>query len=342
MRKTITKFGMAAAALCLTAGTLFPVNAQQVDDDLMARRRVFKPIGPGLRAVRRGADGKFYVLTSPGGTVSVFDEKGALLKKIPGYAQNAGPASTDLRAIQFGEDMDVAANGTVYVADRGADEIKLWEQNGNARAIRVPAPLSLAALPDGEVAVATQNNGRLITIYGANGKVAREMGSPEELATRADLNRYLNMGRLASDPQGRIYYGYTYLPEPLVRQYDRFGFAAGVDFEFTGLDAMSEARATRREIERQDKLQDKRQEPAHFLPILTAFGVDPETGEIWMCLHNTLLHFDKEGNRRSEYQIFTPDGSRLDGTTLLVEEQVLLIGSDPLGVYEFQRPDKKH
>jgi len=342
MRKTIAKLAMPAAALCL-AGALFPVNAQQVDDDLTARRRVFKLIGPGLRAVRRGPDGKFYVLTSPGSAVSVFDEKGALLKKIPDYApQSAGPASADLRAIQFGEDMDVSANGTVYVADRGADEIKLWDQTGSARGIHVTAPISLAALPDGEVAVATQNSSRLITVYGANGKVAREMGNPEELSTRADLNRYLSMGRLASDPQGRIYYGYTYLPEPLVRQFDRFGFAAGVDFEFTGLDAMSEARATRREIDRQDKQQDKRQEPPHFLPILTAFGVDPESGEIWMCLHNTLLHFDKDGNRRSEYQIFTPDGSRLDGTTLLVEEEVLLIGSDPLGVYEFQRPDKKH
>ena len=328
---------MAAAALCL-AGALCPIKAQQVDDDLMARRRVFKPIGPGLRAVRRGPDGKLYVLTSPGNSVSVFDTNGALLKKIPDYAQNAGPASPDLRAIQFGEDMDVAANGTLYVADRGADEIKLWEQNGNARAIHVTAPLSLAALPDGEVAVASQNNARLISVYGANGKVVREMGDPEELSTRPDLNRYLSMGRLASDPQGRIYYGYTYLPEPLVRQYDRFGYAAGVDFEFTGLDAMSEARATRREIDRQDK----RQDPPRFLPILTAFGVDPETGEIWMCLHNTLLHFDKDGNRRSEYQIYTPDGTRLDGTTLLVEEEVLLIGSDPLGVYEFQRPDKKH
>jgi hypothetical protein len=333
---------MAAAALCLS-GALFAVSAQEIDDDLTARRRVFKPIGPGLRAVRRGADGKFYVLTSPGTSVSVFDEKGALLKKIPDYGpQTVAPALADLRTIQFGEDMDVAANGTVYVADRSADEIKLWDQTGSARAIHVTAPLSIAVLPDGEVAVATQNNARLITVYGANGKVAREMGNPEELSTRADLNRYLSMGRLASDPQGRIYYGYTYLPEPLVRQYDRFGFAAGVDFEFTGLDAMSEARATRREIERQDKQQDKRQEAPRFPPILTAFGVDPETGEVWMCLHNTLLHFDKDGNRRSEYQIFTPDGSRLDGTILLVEEEVLLIGSDPLGVFEFQRPDKKH
>ena len=327
---------MAAAGLCLV-GALGGLGAQQVDDDLAARRRLFKPIGNGLRAIRRGADGKFYVLTAPGSSVSVFDAQGLLLKKIPDYAQNAGPASPDLRAIQFGEDLDVAPNGTVYVADRAADEVKIWEQNGNARAIHVSAPVSLAVLPEGELAVATQNNARLMSVYGPSGKVVREIGDPEELSSRPDLNRYLSMGRLASDPQGRIYYGYTYLPEPLVRQFDRFGYA-GINFEFTGLDAMSEARAARREIDRQDK----RQEPPRFLPILTAFGVDPETGEIWMCLHNTLLHFDKDGNRQSEYQLYTPDGTRLEATTLLVEEEMLLIGSDPLGVYEFQRPDKKH
>jgi len=133
MRKSITKFGIAAAPLCLAA-SLFPIHAQQIDDDLTAKRRVFKPIGPGLRAVRRGSDGKFYVLTSPGSTVSVFDEKGVLLKKIPDYSpQSASPPPPDLRSIQFGEDMDVSANGTVYVADRGADEIKVWEQSGGAR-----------------------------------------------------------------------------------------------------------------------------------------------------------------------------------------------------------------
>jgi hypothetical protein len=336
MRKTMPNFWIAAVGLCLTAA-VGPVRAQQVDDDLMARRRVLKPVGPGLRALRRGPDGKFYVLTSPGTSVSVYDPQGTLVKKIPDYAPNTGPASQDLHTILFGEDMDVGANGSVYVADRGADEIKIWEQNGNARAIRVSAPLSLAALPEGEVAVALQNSSHLITVFGPAGRMARDFGDPEELSTRPDLNRYLSMGRLASDPQGRIYYGYTYLPEPLVRQYDRFGYG-GVNFEFTGLDALSEARAARREIERQDK----RQDPPRFRPILTAYGVDPESGEIWMCLHNTLLHFDKEGNRQSEYQIYAPDGTRLEATILLVEEEVLLIGSDPLGVYEFQRPDKKH
>jgi len=60
-----------------------------------------------------------------------------------------------------------------------------------------------------------------------------------------------------------------------------------------------------------------------------------------IALHNTLLHFDKEGNRRSEYQIYTKDGARIEATVLLVEQDRLLIGADPLGVYEFARPDRK-
>jgi hypothetical protein len=52
------------------------------------------------------------------------------------------------------------------------------------------------------------------------------------------------------------------------------------------------------------------------------------------------LHFDKEGNRRASYQLYTPQGARLEADTILVEKDRLIIGSDPLGVYEFERPQK--
>ena len=97
-------------------------------------------------------------------------------------------------------------------------------------------------------------------------------------------------------------------------------------------------RAARKEIERQEK----RLEPPSLQPILTAFGVDPVNGDVWVGLHNTLVHFDKEGIRRSEYQIYTPKGIRLEASVILVEEERLLIGADPLGVYEFPRPDRTH
>ena len=89
----------------------------------------------------------------------------------------------------------------------------------------------------------------------------------------------------------------------------RFGNATQ-EFVFTGVDAYPEASATRKAIERQEA----RPEPPSFHPILTAFGVDPVDGDVWMGLHNTLVHFDKDGIRRSEYQIYTPKGSPVDAT----------------------------
>ena len=100
---------------------------------------------------------------------------------------------------------------------------------------------------------------------------------------------------------------------------------------------MTEASATRKAIDRAETTA----EPPTFRQILTAFGVDPINGDVWMGMHNTLVHFDKDGIRRSEYQIWTPKGAALDATVILVEEDRLLIGSDPLGVYEFHRPDRK-
>jgi hypothetical protein len=337
MRYSARNIAVAAAALVCFGAVLW-AGTPEVDDQLMARRRLFGDIGPGLRALRRGADGKFYVLVSSANSVAVFDAKGAPAAKVPDYSKTAGPASADLQTIQFGEDMDVATNGTVYVADRGANAIKVWGPGGNAREIHVNAPVSVAVLPEDEVAVVTMEQTHLVTVYGPNGRVVREFGDPESLSTRADLNRYVNEGRVASDPQGHLYYGFTYMPEPLVRQYDRIGYAQ-LDFQFLGVDAFPEAQATRKEIEKQEARANK---PPSLRPILTAFGVDPVSGDLWMALHNTLLHFDKDGNRRSEYQIYTPKGARIEASIIVVEEERLLIGADPVGIYDFLRPDKRH
>jgi hypothetical protein len=297
----------------------------------MAKRRVFSPIGPGLRALRHGADGKYYLLASPAVGIALFDSAEKQLTVI------GTPSAAGHPVIAFGEDCDVDAQGNIYVADRGNNLIQVFAPDGKLlRSISFNAPVSVAALPEGEVAVTAPRGLHLVTVFGSNGRLVREFGDPEQISARDDLNRYVSIGRLASDPQGRLYYGYTYLPEPDVRQYDRFGFAK-LDFQFTSIEAFTDARAMRKEIDRQEK----RSDPPRLLPLLTAFGVDPVNGDVWVALHNTLLHFDSEGNRRSEYQVYTKDGARLEANVLLVEENRLLIGSDPLGVWEFARPDHK-
>ena len=120
-----------------------------------------------------------------------------------------------------------------------------------------------------------------------------------------------------------------------MRKYDRYGYAA-LEISLSALEFQPAAQAARREIERQEK---KSGAPT-LKPIVTAVGVDPATQEIWVALGGLLLHFDRAGDRRASYSTFTPEGARLEATAILVEPDRLLLAADPLGIYEFPRPDK--
>lgn len=335
MRDIIGGLTVGAALVCVSSALLARAPKPEIDDDLMASRRLFPDIGPGLRALRHSANGNYYVCASPVG-VAVFDAKGRRILVIGGPPTEPVAGKATRAPIGFEEDCDVDAQGNVYVADRANNQVTEFGSEGKqVRAFAVNGVLSLAVLPEGEVAVTAAQSEHPVTVYGASGKISREFGEIESLSSRADIDRFLNVGRVAADPEGHIYYGFTYMPEPLVRQFDRYGDAK-LDFVFTGVDAYPEASATRKAIAKQEA----GVEPPVFRAILTAFGVDPVSGDVWMGLHNTLVHFDKDGIRRSEYQIYTPKGVALDATVILVEEQRLLIGGDPIGVYEFRRPDR--
>ena len=88
------------------------------------------------------------------------------------------------------------------------------------------------------------------------------------------------------------------------------------------------------------RLEQKTKEP-FFRRVLTGLGVDRSNGEVWMALNNNLLHFDASGTRLATYKIYTPQGARLEARTILIQKDQLIIGSDPLGLYLFERPDKK-
>ena len=329
------------AGMCLLACLAGCAFGQSQDDlQLTAKKRILPGVGPGLRALKRGADGNYYILTAPGSSAAVFDAAGKLVKRIPafddGKAATPQPQSPQLASITYGEDMDVDALGTIYVADRGANAIKIWSAKGDARMFGVSGPVSVASLLDGEIAVATMRQPHLVIVYDKNGREVREFGDPETISERPEVNRFLNIGILLADGPGHLYYAFPYLPEPTVRQFDRNGYG-GQDIQYTGVDAWPAAQATRKEIERQEK----RGEPPVFKRILTGFGVERASGEVWMSLGDKLLHFDKDGNRRATYLIYTPEGARLEANVILIEQDRLLIGSDPLGIYEFDRPDKK-
>src|ERR1700674_1873601 len=315
MRKRLGLTVRVLAVMCLLACAVGSVLAQD-EGELTAKGRILPGVGPGLRAVKRAADGRMYVLASPSPGLIVLDVQGKQVLSIGELTATPAGVKASRSLITFGE--DCAADGTLL------------------RSIAVKAPIAVAALPEGEVAVGTLREPHLVMVFDKNGRDVREFGDPEPIAERVELNRYLNIGQLATDAQGHLYYAFGYLPEPTVRQYDRLGYG-GQDIQYTALEAMPAAQAARKEVERQERRGD---EPS-FKRILTAVGVDRSSGEVWIALHNKLLHFDKEGNRRASYLIYTPQGARLEANTILVEKDRLLIGSDPVGIYEFERPDKK-
>src|SRR5256714_6015275 len=337
MRQRVVPIRRVLRVMCLLACAAGSAAAQD-EGALRARSRVLPGVGPGLRSIKRGADGRLYLLASPSPGLLVFDRRGQQVLTVSELPGADTSAKTGRALIIFGEDCDGDADGKIYVADRGANLIQVSSPDGTLlRSIPVKNPISVAALPEGEVAVGTLREPHLVIVFDKNGRDVREFGDPEPLAEREELNRFLNIGELATDAQGHLYYAFAYLPEPTVRQYDRLGYARQ-DIQYTALEAMPAAQAARKEIERQES---KDKQPS-FKRILTAVGVDRTNGEVWIALYNTLLHFDKEGNRRASYKIYTPQGARLEATAILVEPDRMMIGTDPLGIYEFDRPDKKN
>jgi hypothetical protein len=333
----ISKF-CAAVGLCAAAAA---GTAAQFEGELTAKQRLFPETGWGLRGVKQAGE-RTYILGSQG--LSVFDAKQHKLLTIGSQAvaaltpaANGSTAKSAAATASFAEDFDVDAAGLIYVADRAANQIVVYGKDGNRlRAFSVTAPVSVAALPDGEVAVSTLQDPHLVLVYDKNGREIRDFGELEEISSRPELNRYLNSGYLATDARGNIYYAFIYAPEPTVREYDRNGYATQT-IQFTEIEAFAAAQAARKEIERQER---RGKQPA-FRPILTALGIARDSGEVWIALHNRLLRFDKDGNRKATYQLYTPDGTRLDANSIVVEKDRLIIGSDPLGLFEFERPDLK-
>ena len=329
------------AVMCLLLSAATAATAQ-IDADLVAKRRLFSPMGPGLKQIREGVDGKIYVLASPSPGLVVYSPEARRLltmreaSGLPAAALAEAKASGEI-LVEFGEDFDVDTDGTIYVADRAANIIQVFSDQGkHLRTLSVNEPLAVAAMPEGEVAVGTMRKPSLVSVFDKNGRLVREFGDPESLTERKDLNRYLNLGELATDSLGHLYYGFKFFPEPTVRQFDRFGYA-GQDVRYNAIDAFPEAAAMRREINRQER----RGEPPQFKQVMTAMGVDKQTGEVWIAVGNRLLRFDREGNQRAEFRIYTPQNARLEAVAIVVEKDRLIIGGDPAGIFEFERLDKK-
>jgi hypothetical protein len=331
MCRVISLFVAALSLTMVAASAPARLRAQeqfQFESELLAKGRVFETVGPGFRAIHQGPSGNYYVLTSPAAAVQIYDAAGKQVGQTPGEKAPKGAA------LVYGESFDVDRDGRLAVSDRGANAVKLYDRNGAlAKTIPVSGPTAVVLLPGDEIAVASPNTPRLITVYDLAGNMVREYGDREEISDSADINNQVNFGHLATDGLGNTYFAFDYLPEPTARKFDHVGYLT-MEISLKTLEFQPAAQAARRAIARTDR------GTRALHRIITAIGVDSQTQDVWLAMGTLLIHFDKDGQRLASFRTYTPRGARLEASTILVERDRLLIGADPQGIYEFPKPEK--
>ena len=325
----------AACVLAAALASIVPVPCRaqeqyQFESDLMAKGRLFDPVGPGFRAIRRGANGNYYILTAPAPAVQIYEAAGKRVGQVP----NESAAKAKGAALVYGESFDVDREGRVAVCDRGANAVKIFAPDGSlATTILVPAPQSVVLLSGGEVAVASPNANHLVTVYDLEGIVVRDYGDREEVSDRPDVNSQANWGHVAADEMGNTYFAFDYLPEPTVRKFDRVGYLL-MEISLNTLEFQPAAQAARKALARSED------GTPSLHRIISAMGVDARTQDVWLAVGTLVMHFDKDGQRLASFRTFLPRGARLEPSIILVESDRLVIGADPQGTYDFPKPEK--
>ena len=220
-----TRIGVWAAAGCLLVAALAPaVKGQSLHSVVEPRDRVFARVGPGVTAIKRDALNRYYVLAQPANVIFVYDSQGDPLGKIP----TGNPSGA---VIRYAVGMDLGPDGSLFVADRGANAVEIFNPDGSL-STRVPvvAPTSVVALPDGQFAVTSLTSPRLIQILDKHGKLVRSFGEPSSIEDReaqdAADKPLIDWGKISGSSSGDIYFAFTSLPDPLLRKYDRYGYLA--------------------------------------------------------------------------------------------------------------------
>lgn len=314
---------------------LRPAGGQlkDIERQIFARQRVLPEIGRGLMSLKRNPAGRYFALVAPATTIGIYTADGKRVAEIP-VTSSGGTKS--LSKFVFAQDFDLEEDGRVVVVDRGANALRIAAPDGSIEgAIPVQAPTSAVALPGGQYAVTSLASKRLITIVDSQGSPVRTFGDPIRATERADMNTLYNRGRLMGDTAGRIYFVFTFLPNPTIREYDGAGYL-GYTISLAASEFGLAAQDQRKDIFGIERTNDS----TTLQTVINAVGMDAVTHELWVAIGNALVHFDKDGNRLLTYRTFTRDGARLEPCVILVEPDRLLLGADPLGVFDFARPDK--
>ena len=202
------------------AGLAAAAEGQGIQTAIEARGRVLPAVGPGVETLKQDAAGNYYVLAKPANVIWVYSSDGKLAGQIPN-AHSAGSA------IHYAVDFDISPEGKIVVADRGANAVEVFAPNGSPVArVAVNAPTSVVALSGGQFAVTSLTSKRLVQVLDEQGNYVRSFGDPTEVPQGSDRKALADLGRISGDSTGHIFFAFTTVADPTLRQYDRYGYVA--------------------------------------------------------------------------------------------------------------------
>ncbi len=209
--------GCLAAFVGLVLGSLArPAHGQQMRTIIESRERVFPAVGPGVTALKRDSEGRYYLVAEPATVISIYDSDGKLTGQIPN-------AKSQGATIKYAVDIDISPDGLLFVADRGTNAVEVFKLDSSFVAkVSVVAPTSVVALSDGQFAVTSLASRRLVQIRDIQGNFVRSFGDPTDVEDNA--KPMMDMGRITGDSTDHIYFAFTSVADPTLRTYDRYGY----------------------------------------------------------------------------------------------------------------------
>jgi hypothetical protein len=200
------------------AAGVYPALGQGFETAIEPQGRVIPTIGPGVTALKQDSSGRIYVLAKPANVISIYGPDGKLVGQIPN-AQSQGAT------LRYAIDFDLSPEGNVVVADRGANAVDVFAPSGSLLA-RVPvvAPTSVVALSGNQFAVTSLTSKRLVQVRDDHGNYVRSFGDPTEVTDGSAPKALADLGRISGDSAGHIYFAFTTVSDPTLREYDRYGY----------------------------------------------------------------------------------------------------------------------
>ena len=151
---------------------------------------------------------------------TVFDRQLELVRRLGRIGQKPGELYNPT-------DFDLAPDGTVWIAERGNNRVSSFTIEGQyLKSFPTEAPVSVAALRDGTIAVVELFSKPLVKVFQTDGSLVREFTGfvPVEGASERQTD-YFNRARIQELPDGDIALAYRYLIPPRL---DLFGAAGAL------------------------------------------------------------------------------------------------------------------